>query len=210
MRKRLLLSMGLAVLLLLILPGQISYATPNPPSILINESTKECYIGILGDECFSCAPMQGWKLLDTNGYSSGPLSCPAGFTKIDRPPELNCYRSKSSFCCGGSPSHGDCEDMVVNATQQACAFVPDIKACILLPKGWNERPTDIPEGIWSCNYQYHWVENVRCLTGPATPQPLFVDHAPNQNSDWIAVIGLGLILLGGWAMVWLVRRKNNP
>lgn len=209
MRKKLLLSLILAVLLL-ILPGQISYATPNPPSMLVNESTRECYIGILGDECFSCAASQGWKILNNNGsYSGGTLSCPAGFTKIDRPPVLNCYYSKSSFCCGGSSSHGDCADLVVNATQQACAFVSDINACIFLPKGWSPRPTDVPESIWSCNYKYHWVDNVSCLTGPPTPAPLFVDNAPDQGSDWILMIGLGLILLGG-VLFWLMRRRVKP
>jgi LPXTG-motif cell wall-anchored protein len=99
--------------------------------------------------------------------------------------------------------------LVVNATQQACAFVSDINACIFLPKGWSPRPTDVPESIWSCNYKYHWVDNVSCLTRPPTPAPLFVDNAPDQGSDWILMIGLGLILLGG-VLFWLMRRRVKP
>ena len=44
LRKKLFLSIGMTALLLVILPGQISHATPTPPYILVNETTGECYI----------------------------------------------------------------------------------------------------------------------------------------------------------------------
>ena len=205
-RKKLLLSISLVVLLLLILPGQISHATPTPPYILINESTRECYITILGDECSWCDPPPGWKTLDRSDPSYGTTSCPAGFTKIDQL-ELNCTRYKIPYCCGAFSSHGDCEDMIVNATQQACAFVEDINACIL-PEGWSKRPEDIPEGNWVCNFNSsQWVEDVTCLTVTPTPTPISIGDIPIQRSDVELAIGIGLILLGGGLMVWLVRKR---
>jgi hypothetical protein len=207
-RKKLLLSISLTALLLLILPGQISYATPTPPYVLINESTGECYITILGDECMWCDPPQGWKTLDMYGHSYGTPTCPAGFTKIDHL-ELNCTRYKTPFCCGVFSSQGDCADMVVNATQQACAFVSDVNACIL-PAGWTKRPTDVPESNWGCNYnRYHWVDDVTCLTAPSTPAALVVANLPTRRSDWIPVIGIGLIFLGG-VLVWFLRKRTSP
>jgi hypothetical protein len=208
MRKKLLLSISLAALLLLILPGQISYATPTPPYVLVNESTKECYITILGDECMWCNPPQGWITLDKYGSSSGTSSCPAGFTKIDHL-ELNCTYYKTPYCCGEFSSHGDCADMVVNTTQQACAFVSDINACIL-PAGWSKRPTDIPESIWGCNFnRYHWVDEVTCLTAPPTAAALVVANVPTHHFDWLPVIGIGLLLLCGVLVWWVGKRFNH-
>ena len=201
MGKKLFLSISLAALLLLILPGQVSHATPTPPYILINESTGECTITILGDECNWCDPPQGWKTLGMNDLSSGTSSCPTGYTKIDRL-ELICTRSKTPYCCGVFSSHGDCEDMIVNATQQACAFVEDIDACIL-PEGWSKRPEDVSEGSWNCNFnRSQWVEDVTCLTATPTPSPL--------ASGNFAAIGVGLVLIGGGMLAWWVRKRVNP
>jgi hypothetical protein len=205
MRRKLLLSIGVIVLLLLMLPGQISYATPSPLYILVNESTRQCYVSIMNDECFFCKPPQGWRIFGTGDPGYGRTDCPAGYNKIDQL-EMDCTRYKSRECCGGFSSIGNCDDMVVNATQQACAFVPDIKACTVLPQGWSARPAGTLAPSWICNFKYHWVENVTCLTGPPTPAPLFVDHVPNRSSDWIPMIGTGLILLGVM-LVWFVRRR---
>jgi hypothetical protein len=208
MRKKLLLSIGLTALLLVILPGQISHATPTPPYILVNDSTRECYITILGDECSWCDPPQGWKTLGMNEPSSGAPSCPAGYTKIDRL-ELNCTRYKTPYCCGAFSSHGDCEDMIVNATQQACAFVEDVNACIL-PEGWSKRPTDVPEGIWNCNFnQSQWVEDVTCLTASPTSAPSVIGNVSIPGMDTGPAIGLGLvlILLAGGTLAWLAKKR---
>lgn len=200
MRKKVLLSIGLTALLLVILPGQISHATPTPPYILVNESTGECYITILGDECSWCDPPQGWKTLGRNDPASGSANCPAGYTKIDQL-ELNCTRYKTPYCCGVFSNHGDCEDMIVNATQQACAFVEDIHACIL-PEGWSKRPEDISEGIWNCNFnQSQWVEDVTCLTATPTPEPSVTGN--------VAALGVGLVLVGGGMLAWWARKRVN-
>lgn len=188
MRKKLLLSLALVSLLLVIQPGQISLATPTPLYVLVNESTRECYITILGDECSWCDPPQGWKILNWNDRS-----CPPGYKEIDQL-DLNCTRKKDRFCCGVFSSHGDCEDMIVNATQDACAFVEDIDTCIL-PEGWSKRPEDVSEWNWSCNTEFRWVEDVTCLTA----QPLV--------SGEIAAIGGGLVLLGGGILAWLARKR---
>jgi hypothetical protein len=84
--------------------------------------------------------------------------------------------------------------MIVNATQEACAFVEDINACIL-PEGWSKRPDDVLERNWSCNTEFQWVEDVTCLTAK-----------PLVSGD-IAVIGGGLVLLGGGMLAWLARKR---
>jgi hypothetical protein len=208
MRRKLLVSIVLLGLLLLVLPGQISHATPTPPYILVNESTRQCYVTILGDECSWCDPPQGWKILGTGNPSYGNTDCPAGYQKIDRL-DLNCTRYKISYCCGGFSSHGNCEDMVVNATQQACAFVKDVRACIL-PAGWSARPADVPEGSWSCNFNTHkWVEDVTCLTATQTPEALPSVNVPNRYPGALPAAGIGLIALGGGLLAWLARRSRR-
>ncbi len=206
MRRKLLVSLVLAALLLLSLPGQTSYsyATPSPPYILVNESTHQCYVSIMNDECFSCEPPAGWKVQGTGNMSYGPTDCPAGYSKIDDL-ALNCTRYKSRECCGTFSAHGDCEDMVVNATQQACAFVDDIRAC-RLPQGWTARPTEVLEINWGCNFNgtYHWVDNVSCV--PGAPIPAAVADIPIQHPAVLPMMGIALILLGG-GLAWLRRRR---
>jgi hypothetical protein len=206
-KKKLILSLIFASLLL-VLPGQMTYATPTPPYILVNESTHECYITILGDECYWCDLPQGWKVLNMYGPSSENPSCPTGFTKVAHL-DLACKRYKIPFCCGVFSSQGDCADMVINATQQACAFVPDVNACIL-PAGWSKRPADVPESSWGCNFnRYHWVDDLTCLASPPTSAALVVANVPLRGFDWLPLIGIALILLGALLILWMRKRLNS-
>ncbi len=207
MRRKVLMAIGLAALLLLGLPRQVSHATPSPPYILVNEATRQCYVSIMNDECVWCDPPQGWKIYGEGNPSYGPTACPAGYTKIDEL-TLDCTRYKSRLCCGVFAAHGDCEDLVINATQQVCGFVDNIHACVL-PAGWSERPTDVPPAIWSCNFEkYRWVDHVACLAATSTPKVLSVRDVATQYPQALPVIGLGLLVLGGGLLAWLARRRG--
>lgn len=204
--RRGIVALGLAALLLLIVPGGISFATPSPPYVLVNESTRQCYVTIMNDECVWCDPPQGWKALGVGTAGYGTMDCPAGFQKIDHL-ELNCRRYQIPFCCGGFSSYGDCEDMVINATQQVCAFVDDVNACVL-PKGWSKRPADVRQGGWSCNFTtYKWVDDVTCLTSTETPEALSVQNVVAQHPQALPLTGIGLIALGVAVLAWLARRR---
>src|SRR5512135_3257472 len=115
MRRKLLLCISLGMLLLLAVPGQVSHATPTPLYILVNDTTKQCYVSIIGDECMWCEPPAGWRIYGpgNEGYGPLPTPCPEGYTKIEKL-ELDCRRSKSRECCGVFAAQGDCTDMVVN------------------------------------------------------------------------------------------------
>ncbi len=210
MRRKLIVWVSLAMLLLLGLPGQVSHATPTAPVILINESTHQCAIEIQGDECSWCDPPQGWTIIGpgTPGYDYNRLECPAGYQKIDRL-ELNCRRYKSPYCCGGFASRGDCTDLVINATQKACAFVDDVNGCIL-PQGWSSRPTGVAEANWSCDFnQYQWVDNLACLAGTPTAERLPVENVVTQQPGALPAAGIGLIAIGGGLLAWLMRRRHR-
>ena len=209
MRRKLLVWISLAGLLLLMLPGQRTYATADAPHVLVNDATRECVLTWLNDECTHCTPKEGWREVRPGDPLYEGLRCPDGFTEVHSYP-VDCQRFKSENCCGAFISHGSCQDMVVNATLQACAFVSDIRACAALPQGWTSRPTDIPEVSWGCTFKdYKWVENVSCLSVPPTPEPLLVDHAPNRSSSWLPIIGGGLIVVGGGMLAWLMRRRKR-
>lgn len=208
MRRKLLIATSLAMLLLLGPPPQVSHATPSPPYILVNEATRQCYVSIMNDECFWCDPPPGWKIYGPGNPSYGPTACPAGFTQIDEL-SLDCTRYKSRLCCGVFAAHGDCEDLVINATQQACGFVDDIRACVL-PAGWSERPTDVPPAIWTCNFaKYRWVDHVSCLASTPTARVLSVREVAPPYPWALPAIGIGLVLLGGGMLAWLVRRSGR-
>ncbi len=204
MRRKLLLPVGAVLLLLLVLPGQTSHATPTPPYVMVNETTKQCYISILGDECHWCDPPAGWTVLGNTQGGEHATSCPDGYTKIDHL-ELICKGYKQRYCCGGFSSHGDCEDLVKNATEQACGFVEDIHACVL-PEGWYARPTDVSVWSWGCNPDKEkWVENVPCVTVTETPAALTLP-APEKSDMVLPAAGVGLIVVGGGALAWLFRK----
>jgi len=164
------IALVLAVVLLLLLPGGAALATPTPPYVFVNHTTRQCAVAIQGDDCSWCDPPTGWQVLGV----SGPTQCPVGYTLVERL-GLNCRRYKNQFCCSGGSHHGDCRDMVVNDSQKLCAFVPDIAGCTL-PKGWAGRPISVEEYAWSCPFGYRWGDEVACLDETATPESTVIQQ----------------------------------
>ncbi len=206
MKRKLFIAVLIAAFSLSI-PGKISFATPTPPYVLVNETTKECYTTILGDECSWCNPPQGWKVLGVNDLAAPNLGCPAGYTKIEQL-AMDCRVYKDRFCCTAHFA-GDCEDLVVNEAQQACAFVDDINNCIL-PPGWAERPANLAPSDWRCPTvprSYEWRDNLTCLTATATTPPLLIGNFAVQRHEFSPAISILLVLLGGGILVWLVKRR---
>jgi hypothetical protein len=221
----------LALILALLLPGSIVLATPTPPYVIVNYSTKECAESILGDDCSWCDPPPGWEVL---GPSAG-TQCPEGYTLIERI-DMQCRRYKNEFCCSGFQHRGDCEDMVVHDADGLCAFVEDIQNCAL-PTGWKPRPPDVDPSRWQCPHDYRWADPVACLalalideptaiTPPTmttelttTAEPTSTTTLPGADvrlptntvlitvclaSLFIAVVAVGI------ALVWVVSRQRRP
>jgi hypothetical protein len=155
----------LALVLLLLLPGSAALATPTPPYIIVNHTTKECGQSILGDDCSWCDPPPGWEVV---GPAAGN-QCPEGYTVVERI-DMQCRRYKNQFCCSGFAHRGDCEDMVVHDADRLCAFVEDIQGCIL-PEGWTARPPDVELSGWMCPHDYRWADPVACLDAAAGDEP---------------------------------------
>lgn len=206
MKCRLFLFAIVALLLMLAVPEQTSFATPGPPYVMVNETTRQCYISILDDECNWCEPPAGWVVLGNRQGGGYPTECPEGFTKIDQL-ELSCKGYKQKYCCGVFSSQGDCEDMVKNATEQACAFVDDIHACIL-PEGWYARPTEIVRWGWTCNFnQAKWVDDVACLTATQTPSAISLRAVTSRSPVALPAAGIAMILLGGGTLAFLLKKR---
>lgn len=192
----------LAFILALLLLGSVVLATPTPPYLIVNHSTKECVESILGDDCSWCDPPQGWEVL---GYSASN-QCPDGYTWVDRI-DLQCRGYKNPFCCFSGGAHrGDCEDMIVHEADGLCAFVDDIQNCTL-PKGWIARPADMALYSWGCPHDYHWVDPVACVSPESrTGSPLRTGTALAMGCllfVFIAVVAVGLIL------VFVVLRRDR-
>jgi hypothetical protein len=105
-----------AFILALLLLSNVVLATPTPPYLIVNHSTKECVESILGDECTWCDPPQGWEVI---GYSASN-QCPDGYTWLSRI-KLQCRAYESGFCrsCG----LGDCEELFIFIAVVAAGFI---------------------------------------------------------------------------------------
>jgi hypothetical protein len=205
MRRKLSIAL-LIVAFSLSIPVKTAFATPTPPYVLVNETTKECYITILGDECSWCDPPQGWKVLGM-AQSTSASSCPAGYAKIEQL-KMDCRASKDRFCCTAYFA-GDCEDLVINEAQRACAFVDDINSCIL-PSGWAKRPANLAPSNWRCPTapsSYEWKDNLACLTTTATTLPMLGGNFAVQRYEFPLAIGILLVLLIGRVLVWVIRKR---
>ena len=135
-----------------------AFASIAPPTLAINDETKECQVFYLGDECVSCSLPEGWTYIgdpyDTN--------CPSGYSKLaEQSVRPICSALKTQFCCtiNHSGAGGDCEDLVVNDAEKKCVFVEDIAECDALPSGWERAPID---EFWgrACSYGYEWLPSV--------------------------------------------------
>ena len=191
-----------AVLVLaLLLAGKVVLATPTPPYLLVNHSTRQCTESILGDDCSWCEPPQGW---DVVGYAAGN-QCPQGYAWVERV-DLLCRGYKNPFCCTSGSHHGDCDDMIVHDGDRVCAFVDDIDGCAL-PDGWEARPPDADPAAWSCPVNYAWADPVACVSPEATTPPLRAGTAAAVGCLlflFLAVAAAGLVL----ALVVARRRRR--
>jgi hypothetical protein len=190
--------------------GAAVRATPTPPYTLVNHSTQQCYETILGDDCMWCDPPPGWEVLGPS-YTT---QCPAGYARLERL-ALNCVPYKNQFCCtGGSHGPGDCEDLIVNASQELCAFVADIVGCTV-PEGWAKQPADGRESGWVCPYGYQWAADVACLVETATAEPSApteptrTDALPRSVYWLVAAIGGIFLATLAWVSVRRGRRRSG-
>lgn len=88
-------------------------AAPSAPVDVVNYTTKECAQISTGDECFSCAPAEGWEVL--NG------TCPDGYAILDTWAPTSCTFSASTYCCETTGTEGE-----------GCATLPSYTWKILL------------------------------------------------------------------------------
>jgi hypothetical protein len=151
------------LLLVLLFVASPVGATPTPPVIVVNHSTKQCAEIIQGDDCHWCEPLEGWEVL---GQSSG-FACPAGYENLGfQGMTGRCQGYKSQFCCSDYAHHGDCEDLIVNESEQLCGFVEEIAGCTL-PEGWTSA-ADKTQWSGRCPFGNQWAPDVACV---ATTQP---------------------------------------
>lgn len=140
-------------------------ATPTPPVIVVNHSTRQCAEVIQGDDCHWCEPHEGWEVL---GYSS-QSTCPEGYENLGyQGMSGECVGYKSQFCCSDFAHHGDCEDLVVSESEELCAFVEEINGC-RLPEGWTSA-ADTTRWSGRCPFGT-WVPDIRCVTTAETVEP---------------------------------------
>jgi len=120
--------------------------SPAPPSIIINQTTKECTNFWLGDECVRCQVPTNWETYNSN-------YCPIDYKRVDL--DVDCEPLKTSFCCSQSHSggDGDCEDLIININEKKCSFVEDINTCPSLVQGW-QKVEDL------CPLDYQWVDGL--------------------------------------------------
>jgi len=197
-------------------------ATPTPPVIVVNHSTRQCAEVIQGDDCHWCEPLEGWEIL---GYSSG-ATCPAGYEDLGfQGMTGRCQGYKSQFCCADYAHHGDCEDLVINESEQLCAFVEEIRGCAL-PEGWVSAG-DTTQWSGRCPYGTQWAQDVACVASPQVAEPTATAYtepdtgtatgtatATPPESSWVAHIRWGIVwgvtlALGGLTAVavWLILKR---
>lgn len=197
-------------------------ATPTPPVIVVNHSTRQCAEVIQGDDCHWCEQLEGWEVLG----DSGRTTCPDGYEDLGfQGMTGTCRGYKSQFCCADSGHHGDCEDLVINEAEHLCAFVEEISGCAL-PAGWTSAG-DTTQWSGRCPYENQWVEDIACLPSPQVDEPTatatrtavakpspttppeadFVEQF-RSGIIWVAVIALGgLLAVAVWiALKWLRQR----
>ncbi len=207
------------VLLLALLAAWLSIAspvnaTPTPPVIMVNHSTRQCAEVIQGDDCHWCDPPEGWEVLG----NSSQAACPAGYEDLgDQGMSGECVGYKSQFCCSDSAHHGDCEDLVIHESEQLCAFVEEINGCTL-PEGWTSAG-DTTQWRGRCPFGNQWVPDIACVTAPepaeptataptATATPSTTQRPPLQDRIrpvllWGLALALGGLLV---VAVWLIRK----
>jgi len=219
------------VLLFALLTASLSMAspvsaTPTPPVLVVNHGTGQCAEVIQGDDCHWCEPLEGWEVV---GYSSD-AECPDGYEELGfQGMTGDCRAYKSQFCCSDGAHHGDCEDLVINESEQQCAFVEEIRGCTL-PLGWVSAD-DTTRWFGRCPLGNRWVADITCITTRETAAPTVTLRAattavattvegspvPAQGSSaeervrpgiaWGVIIVLGLFLASGWLILHRMRQR---
>ena len=198
-------------------------ATPTPPVIVVNHSTGQCAEVIQGDDCHWCEPLEGWEVI---GYSR-EATCPDGYENLGSQGMTGrCRGYKIQFCCSNYAHHGDCEDLIINESEQLCAFVEEIRGCAL-PEGWTSAD-DTTQWSGRCPYGNEWVQDIACVATPqvaeptaaaytatstrtaeATPSPTTppepsLVESLRSGTVWAAAIALGGLLA---LAVWLILKR---
>lgn len=92
MQRKWLLGILLASLLTFGLT-QTVFATPDPPRVVINPSTRQCApVVYWQDECGSLILPPGWEF-------STESTCPAGYTQVNSLPHQEWKKQPNDFCC---------------------------------------------------------------------------------------------------------------
>jgi hypothetical protein len=199
----------LALLAASLLMASPAGATPTPPVLVVNHSTRQCAEVIQGDDCHWCEQPEGWELL---GYSS-QATCPDGYENLGyQGMSGECVGYKSRFCCSDSAHHGDCEDLVINKSEQLCAFVEEISGCTL-PEGWTSA-ADTTQWSGRCPFGNQWVPDIACVATPEAAEPTAIAPTAATTPDtqdrfrpgivWGAAVALGGLLA---AAVWLILKR---
>lgn len=191
----------LSLMLAVVLLGNVVLATPTPPYLIVNHTDKLCAESILGDDCSWCEPPPGWEVVGLSSASQ----CPGGYRRVERI-DMECQRYENAFCCSGGSHRGNCENMVVHDGDVACAFVDDVRNCVL-PAGWRARPPGVDPARWSCPMGYGWVQGVECKSRDLEPD------TPARASTALAVGCLLAVMITvvsvSLALVFVVVRRRR-
>jgi len=169
--------MKILLILFLILSSTLAFSTSMPPAIAVNHSLKQCSEVFTGDECMSCNPPEGWGFLEDMFNAS----CPEDYEQVEI--DVTCTGYKNEFCCTVSHSgaNGNCEDVIVNTSEQKCAFVENIENCKSLPANWITPTSTNYKGIICPSLEYEWeTEFIECI--PITEQTDLNADAPIDYS----------------------------
>lgn len=161
MGSRLLLLLFVAVALAFPRPA---FATPPPPVILVNHTTRQCAQARLASPCYWCTPPEEWQVL---GFAYDHRNqCPAGYEDLGYTSlHVTCTAFNNPWCCSWYGNGGDCEDLVVSKAQKLCAFVDEINGCTL-PEGWRRQVDG------RCPVDYRWLPDIACVAAIETPEPM--------------------------------------
>jgi hypothetical protein len=172
----------------LIFSVNTAFAAPLPPTIAINEQTKECSRFFMGDECLDCFLPDGWTKIE--GYSED--SCPKGYNIVNDK-SVNCQGFKVAHCCtiDHTGANGDCEDVVISDEEKSCGFVEDINNCPGLPDSWYRAKEVDRFGRVCPFYNYKWrEESIQCTADTNNPDLNTPTKTYRSIIFWLEIIGL--------------------
>ncbi|MBI2630584.1 hypothetical protein HYW76_05790 [Candidatus Pacearchaeota archaeon] len=159
----------IAILLLIFLNFNVTYASSAMPDLAINNETMECALFYQGDDgCASIDILPGWESIriSIESYSDfglGPELCPSGYKFLGEFDPIH-GKDKTPFCCTccHDGSWGDCNDTIVNLKEKKCAFLDNATNCDQLPDNWGYY--NVQDNIRGCpSEDYEWInETIKC------------------------------------------------